>query len=270
VPYKTEMKSVLLSFDIEEFDMPVEYGKYISFEDQIRISKQGTTQILDLLRQHRVNATFFSTVVFAKQSPELIERIRSEGHELASHSYYHSQFEPAHLSRSKKELELLSGLPVTGFRMPRMMPVNTSDLIEAGYEYNSSLNPTYLPGRYNNLSRPRTFFLEQRLLQLPASVTPLVRFPLFWISFHNIPLPIYNAMCRRTINHDGYLNIYFHPWEFTDLTSRQLGMPGFVSRNSGKKMARRFDSWVGHLKENGYSFSTISAYLKNAAVSPKA
>jgi hypothetical protein len=257
------MKSVLLSFDIEEFDMPLEYGKTIAFQDQIRISQEGTAKILDLLKQYKINATFFSTVVFAKHSPELIARIRSEGHELASHSYYHSKFEPSHLAESKRELEALSGLPVTGFRMPRMMAVNNNDLLEAGYRYNSSLNPTYLPGRYNNLSRPRTSFNEDGLIQLPASVTPLVRFPLFWISFHNLPLPLYNGLCRRTMNHDGYLNIYFHPWEFIDLTSSFFGLPGFVSRNSGKKMIERFDGWLKWMNEQPYTFTTISSFLQN-------
>ena len=30
---------ILLSFDIEEFDMPFEYGKDISFENQIAVSE---------------------------------------------------------------------------------------------------------------------------------------------------------------------------------------------------------------------------------------
>jgi peptidoglycan/xylan/chitin deacetylase (PgdA/CDA1 family) len=257
------MKSVLLSFDIEEFDMPMEYGKHIPFEDQIGISKEGTVCILDILKKYGINATFFSTVVFAKQSPELIERIRTEGHELASHSYYQSKFEKHHLAESKRELELLSGLPVAGFRMPRMMPVDSADLVGAGYWYNSSLNPTFLPGRYNNLSKPRTPFNEGGLLQFPASVTPFLRFPLFWISFHNVPLSLYYAMCRRTINHDGYLNIYFHPWEFVDLTRPKFGMPGFVSRNSGEKMKDRFGLWISKLKESGYQFRTISAFLND-------
>jgi peptidoglycan/xylan/chitin deacetylase (PgdA/CDA1 family) len=257
------MKSVLLSFDIEEFDMPMEYGKHIPFEDQIELSKEGTASILDILKKYEIDATFFSTVVFAKQSPELIERIRKEGHELASHSYYHSRFEIHHLTDSKRELESLSGLRVTGFRMPRMMPIDSVELVNAGYRYNSSLNPTFLPGRYNNLSKPRTLFYENGLLQLPASVTPLLRFPLFWISFHNVPLNLYYAMCRRTVNHDGYLNIYFHPWEFVDLTRPKFGMPGFVSRNSGEKMKERFAIWINRLKQSGYQFQTISAYLKD-------
>ena len=42
---------ILLSFDIEEFDMPFEYGKDISFQDQMEISKKGTIIILDQLKK---------------------------------------------------------------------------------------------------------------------------------------------------------------------------------------------------------------------------
>ena len=93
---------IYLSFDIEEFDMPKEYGYDIAFERQIAISREGLTAILNLLKKHNAKATFFSTVVFAQQVPDLIERLLSEGHELASHTYYHSEFENAHLKRSKE------------------------------------------------------------------------------------------------------------------------------------------------------------------------
>jgi peptidoglycan/xylan/chitin deacetylase (PgdA/CDA1 family) len=100
---------ILLSFDIEEFDMPFEYNKDISFEKQIAISRTGTTTILDILKKHQIKATFFSTVVFAKEVPDLINRIIAEGHELASHTYYHSNFKVEHLKESKDALEELSG-----------------------------------------------------------------------------------------------------------------------------------------------------------------
>jgi peptidoglycan/xylan/chitin deacetylase (PgdA/CDA1 family) len=50
---------IVLSFDIEEFDMPFEYEREIDFNDQISISIQGTNSILDLLKKHQVKATFF-------------------------------------------------------------------------------------------------------------------------------------------------------------------------------------------------------------------
>ena len=45
---------IYLSFDIEEFDMPKEYGYDIAFERQIAISRKGLTAILDLLKKHQM------------------------------------------------------------------------------------------------------------------------------------------------------------------------------------------------------------------------
>lgn len=253
---------ILLSFDIEEFDMPLEYGKDISFEDQIAISMAGTNHILDILDKHEIIATFFSTVIFANNAPEIIRRIINSGHELASHGYYHSRFETAHLASSKIALQKLTGQEIKGYRMARMKPVDEKEIANAGYFYNSSINPTWLPGRYNNLSKPRTFYKEKGTWQLPASVTPLIRFPLFWLSFHNLPLNIYQWLAEKTYKKDGYLNIYFHPWEFTDLLNKErFGFPAYVSRNSGLKMIERMDYFIGYLKQKGYRFSTISDFL---------
>ena len=252
----------LLSFDIEEFDMPFEYGKNISFEDQITISVTGTRIILDLLAKHNLKATFFSTVVFAQNAPEIILRIKNEGHELASHTYYHSKFEVAHLLSSKLELEKLSGLPVNGFRMPRMMPVPESEIAAAGYTYNSSINPTWLPGRYNNLHVSRTYFKLENVWQLPASVSPMFRIPLFWLSFHNFPLAIYKYLIKRTYKKDGYVNIYFHPWEFSDLTdTERFGFPGYVSKNSGKAMEKRMDDLMSWITSQKYKCETINTFM---------
>lgn len=141
---------ILLSFDIEEFDLPFEYGLSLSWEEQIRISSEGCRKILSGLSRHEVKATFFCTARFAENAPELIREISESGHEIASHGYAHSAFEEADLKRSKDFLETLTGQCVGGFRMPRMANVSDAALVEAGYTYNSSLNPTFLPGRYNH------------------------------------------------------------------------------------------------------------------------
>lgn len=253
---------ILLSFDIEEFDMPFEYQRELNFSGQISISENGTAIILDLLKKHNVKATFFSTVVFAKAVPHLIERIINEGHELASHTYYHSNFEVSHLKESKFELEKLSNSEVIGFRMPRMQPVDEKEIFNAGYKYNSSINPTYLPGRYNNFGMPRTYFKQDNVWQIPASVTPLIRFPLFWLSFHNLPLGIYKIFSKWVISNDKYLNIYFHPWEFTDLNNKEkFNFPGYVSKNTGNDMITRFDTYLSWLKKKNYIFGTFKDFL---------
>ena len=254
---------ILLSFDIEEFDMAFEYGKTIDFEDQIAISIEGTTTILDLLAKHSVKATFFSTVTFAINASKVIQRIIDEGHEIASHGYYHSDFDKKHLKESREKLEEITGQKVIGFRMPRMQPVDEKEIFKAGYKYNSSINPTYLPGRYNNFDKPRTYFIEENVLQIPASVTPIIRFPLFWLSFHNLPVWLYSYLCKITLKKDGYLNIYFHPWEFTNLNQKErFNFPSYVSKNTGEKMIERMDNLIVRMLANNSKFGTFKDLLK--------
>ena len=193
----------------------------------------------------------------------VIDRIIAEGHEIASHNYHHSQFDIPHLKASKEKLEEITGTAVIGFRMPRMYPVDEKEIFKAGYQYNSSINPTYLPGRYNNFNKPRTYFKQEDVLQIPASVSPIIRFPLFWLSFHNLPLWMYQLLVKWTIKKDNYLNIYFHPWEFTNLNQpEKFNFPNYVSKNSGPQMIDRFDQLITWMKEKKYTFGTFKSFLK--------
>lgn len=253
---------IYLSFDIEEFDMPKEYGYEIDFQRQIAISREGTIAILDLLKKHKVKATFFSTVVFAQNCPDLIERLLEEGHELASHTYYHSEFEISHLKESKEALEKQFQTEVKGLRMPRMAEIASEDVKKAGYMYNSSVNPTFLPGRYNKIGVSKCIFWEKELLQIPAGVSPLMRIPLFWLSFHNFPQWFYHYLLKRTVKYRKYATLYFHPWEFTDLHHKEFNFPSYVMKNTGEKMIERFDKLLKFINENQWKTRLYSDFLE--------
>ena len=254
---------VLVSFDIEEFDMPLEYKGEISFEEQLSISRKGLQNILLLLNKHQAKATFFSTVVFAENNKDLIEQLLSEGHELASHTWFHSEFKIEDLKKSREKLAELFQTEITGLRMPRMMKVDEKEVEKAGYSYNSSVNPTFLPGRYNNLKVSRTYFKEGEVLQIPASVSPNFRIPLFWLSFHNFPLNFYKKLAKDVLKKDNYLNIYFHPWEFADIKNPNFKLPGFTIKNSGNEMIERFDEFLTYLNQRNYQFGTFQEFMKN-------
>jgi peptidoglycan/xylan/chitin deacetylase (PgdA/CDA1 family) len=253
-------KAVLLSFDLEEFDTPIEYGYTIPFSKQLSVSQQGTEAILAILRQFGIKATFFSTVSFATESRELINRLCSDGHELASHSYYHSKFEESDLLKSRLELQKISGQNISGFRMPRMQPVNHQAVANAGYKYDSSLNPTYLPGRYNNFFKPRGLHKKGSIWELPASVTPVARIPLFWLSFHHLPLWFYKLATKASFRPHGYVNIYFHPWEFAELAGK-YGLPGIITKATGEKMVTKFTRWLEWMIAKEYSFLTCEELI---------
>jgi nucleoside-diphosphate-sugar epimerase/peptidoglycan/xylan/chitin deacetylase (PgdA/CDA1 family) len=52
-----------------------------------------TPRMLDIFRQHAVKATFFVVGAAAEQYPELVLRMKNEGHEVGSHSYSHPYFD---------------------------------------------------------------------------------------------------------------------------------------------------------------------------------
>lgn len=257
---------VLLSFDIEEFDMPLEYKGEISFEEQLSISRKGLQNILALLKKYEAKATFFSTVIFAENNKDLIVQLLNEGHELASHTWFHSKFENADLKKSRERLAELFNTKVTGLRMPRMMKVDEKEVENAGYLYNSSINPTFLPGRYNNLKNSRTYFKEGNVIQIPASVSPNFRIPLFWLSFHNFPLNFYKKLAKDVLKKDDYLNVYFHPWEFADIKDEKFKLPGFTTKNSGEEMVKRFDEFLSWLKKSGYQFGTFQEFQNSISL----
>ena len=113
-----------------------------------------------------------------------------------------------------------------------------------------------------HLSAPRIPFRLGGLVQMPASVTPVVRFPLFWLSLHHLPQWLYRALVRRVVNHDGLLVTYFHPWEFSeDTVSPQYRLPFVVRRHCGQPMVNRLDGLISNLLHPGYHFTTFSKYI---------
>ena len=67
---KMRKNKILLSFDVEEFDLPREHGGEISLEEGVKVSSDGLSKILELLERCEVRATFFVTGNFAKINPE--------------------------------------------------------------------------------------------------------------------------------------------------------------------------------------------------------
>lgn len=248
---------ILFTVDVEEFDTAVEFGHDISLAEQIAVSTRGLRLLAERFDAVGARTTLFTTANYALHETDLIRSLAAK-HEIASHGYYHTTFEPADLLKSRLELEKLLGQPITGFRRARMGFVDPTDVQQAGYLYNSSLHPTWLPGRYNHWGEPRHPFREQDVWQIPASVTPTLRLPLFWLSLKNFPWAYYKQLCRQTLKADGFLNLYVHPWEFTDLSAYDK-IPAYVKRHSRDELLDRVESLLRFLKPQG-EFSTMGEF----------
>ena len=146
--------TVTLGFDVEEFDFPLERGRGIDFGTQLAVSSEGLEFLLDLLARLELRATFYTTANFALHRTDLVRRIVAGGHEVASHDYYHGLTAGSDPAGSRRTLEELTGQRIVGYRAPRLAAASSAALAAAGYRYNSSINPTWIPTRYNNLRAP--------------------------------------------------------------------------------------------------------------------
>ncbi len=252
---------ILLSFDVEEFDLPLEYGENISAEEQLMVGNKGTEIIASILEQHQINSTLFTTANYAIHFPQQIRSLAKQ-HEIASHAFYHSSFQDEDLLSSRLKLEEISGTKVSGLRMPRMRKVDMEEVKKAGYAYDSSINPTFLPGRYNNLHLPRILYKDQDVFRLPTSVTPHLRIPLFWLAFKNLPYGIFKQLAIQTLKNDGYLCLYFHPWEFVDLN--QYKLPGYTKKLCGMALQKRLHQLIADLKIEA-EFATVIDFVNTKA-----
>ena len=238
---------VLLSFDVEEFDMPLEYDQPISMDEQMEAGRQGLEKLMPFINDFNLTCTMFTTANYALQFPEAIKQL-SQQHEIASHTFYHSSFQNEHLLQSKETLETITGTKVTGLRMPRMKKVDMKEVAKAGYVYDSSINPTWIPGRYNNLHLPRTLYVQETIVRLPASVSPVIKLPLFWLAFKNYPYALFRSLCLQCIKRDGYVCLYFHPWEFADIKKYKL--PWYVKNVCGEQLLEKFQKLITDLKKD--------------------
>lgn len=250
---------VLLSFDVEEFDLPREHGAAISLEEGVAVSTQGLERILKMLARAKVKATFFCTGNYAKNKPEMIARIIRDGHEVACHGVDHFEPRPSDAEKSKKIVEKIAGAEVNGYRQPRMKKIDYAELKRCGYKYDSSVNPAYIPGRYNNSKMPKTPFIKNGVLEIPTSVATSMRVPMFWLALHIFPKKLYYKMAKMALKKDGYFATYFHPWEFAELAEYNA-VPGYIKYNSGMKLVGRLEGLILELQKSGYGFVTYGEF----------
>jgi peptidoglycan/xylan/chitin deacetylase (PgdA/CDA1 family) len=241
-------RNILITLDVEEFDIPLEYNCAIPANRQMEVGKAGLDAVLSVIQPHNIACTMFTTANFANHYPHAVQQMAQQ-HEIASHTYYHSTYQTEHLLQSRLRLQQITGKPITGLRMPRMKKVPMADVVAAGYAYDSSVNPIWLPGRYNNLHLPRTTYTQEGMLRVPASVSPGLRIPLFWLAFKNMPYGLFKKLTLQTLRKDGYVCLYFHPWEFVDIEGYNL--PGYVKKRNGQPLLHRLDKLIRDMKQEG-------------------
>ena len=216
-------------FQVSAFDAVVRRDAWDGFESRV---EANTERLLRLFDDCRVKATFFTLGWVAERHRDLVRRIVSAGHEIASHGYGHrliyeqtpDEFR-TDLRRSKAILEDTAGTRVRGYRAPSYSITKRSlwaldVLVDEGFEYDASIFPVH-HDRYGIPDAPRDIHRIQRgsgtVVEVPPSTVRLggVNLPIAGGGYFRL-LPFWwtrwgiarvNSVERRPVI------FYLHPWE---------------------------------------------------------
>jgi polysaccharide deacetylase family protein (PEP-CTERM system associated) len=289
-PASSTSMSCLLTFDIEEW-FQVENLRQIfprGHWDSIPRRVVGATRaVLELLAEHRRQATFFILGWVAEREPALVREIAGHGHEIAAHGYSHAL--PTQLTsaefrddvlRARKILEDIAGQPVVGYRAPSfsLNHDHLAILAECGFLYDSSYHPFTLHDRYARLDnlgaplRPGVYPLDGRMMELAL---PVERFGPFQLPisgggyFRLYPGALFRLLVRRALLRDRHYVMYLHSWEL-DPGLPRVKVPGFGYQfrhyNNLSRTLPRLRRLVGMLDSMKARFVTARDFLEGLRV----
>jgi len=259
-------KTLLFVCDFEEFNLPLDFRGEVSEKSMMDMADEGLRRLLELISRHEIKMTFFATDKMTEKYRELLKRLVREGHEVGLHAIidYKGDIKPEgivkSLIRARERLEDKLNSKIYGFKSHKLVSLPSHILKEAGFVYDNSCHPTYVPGRYFNLFKSRKLNIEDGIINIPISVTPIFRLPFSWIWFRNLGLNYVKFCSILTLLNKEYINIYIHNWDLADMSKSRL--PYFIKNNSGQKMEQFLDSFFIWTKRKGIQAETVYNYLK--------
>jgi polysaccharide deacetylase family protein (PEP-CTERM system associated) len=232
-----------LTIDVEDYFQVSAFAPYIARADWDRREcrvERNVDRILALLDEHDTEATFFTLGWIAERYPQLVRRIASEGHEVASHGYGHERASDlsraafsADIQRAKGVLEDLTGSEVAGYRAPSFSigPANLwalDSLARAGHRYSSSIYPI----RHDHYGMPDAPRFMHRaangLIEIPITTLRLFNRNLPSSGggyFRLLPYALSRWMLRQVNEGERESAVfYFHPWEIDSGQPRIAGI----------------------------------------------
>jgi polysaccharide deacetylase family protein (PEP-CTERM system associated) len=269
----------LFSIDVEEHFQANAFDRVVSREDWDRQPSRvegNTERLLDLLGRTGARATCFVLGWVAERHPALVRRIAAEGHEVASHGWWHRRvgsLTPDELRQevrdSKRLLEDLTGQPVNGFRAPSFSITPGREwafdvLLEEGYTYDSSLFPIRRPN-YGYPASPVIPHQIRRpsgvLLEIPMATARVfgMRIPAAGGGYlRQLPYALIQRAARDAVARRRPGMFYIHPWEVDPGQPRfRVGMLTRVRHYGG------LHKTLGHLERllAEFRFTSVAEWL---------
>lgn len=262
----------ILTFDIEDNFAKSELKKPSDWERYEGQVEENTHRILEMLRKYEVTATFFVLGKVAARRPNIVHRILSEGHEIASHGYIHEKVDNLgpngfvqDLEASKKIIEQITQKPLLGYRaMAFSINQDTGwalqQLSQQGFSYDSSILSSRLEGDQKGFESIENGEISEIC---PSS------FKLFGkditsgggLFFRIAPFFLVQKLIDKTNRQNLPFVCYSHAWEFNiDHPKRKVSFAQSLAQSS---LTFTTQKRLQKLLQK-YKFTSISNYLSES------
>jgi polysaccharide deacetylase family protein (PEP-CTERM system associated) len=257
-----------MTIDVEDYFQVEAFASTIDRKDWDHLPRRverNTQRLLDIFAEAEVKATFFILGWVAQRHPTLVQRIVTDGHELASHGFGHKRVDSqspeafrADVRHSKQLLEDTGGVLVRGYRAPTFSIGRNSIwahaiLAEEGFEYSSSVYPVR-HDLYGSPGAPRTAFAPlSGLIEVPLTTVRVlgINVPASGGGFFRLyPYPLSRwllAQANRLTRAPAVF--YLHPWELDPGQPREY-RASFLARSRHYLNLGRTDARLRRLLRN--------------------
>jgi polysaccharide deacetylase family protein (PEP-CTERM system associated) len=237
---------------------------------------------LALLSKHNVHGTFFIVGELLEKCPQLAERIREEGHEIAFHGYSHKRLQNLDADIFEKEISMFNSLSkerCLGFRAPSFSLNNQTIwalpvLEKKGFAYDSSIFSTATPLYGVPRAPTKPYRLSFDDVAKHDANGKLWEFPLLTLKMWGLKLPVAGGfylrqcperMVKKAIKLMNKQNapavIYVHTWEIDSETPvLKLGIyRSYVTYANIEKTKGKIESLL-----TSFKFTSVRDFAENA------
>lgn len=272
----------ILGIDFEDWYHPELIQRHIKTKNNKPTVVNGIDKILDWLRKNETLATFFMVGELLEFKPEILDKILSNGHEIAFHTMYHTRVDSLNykekFDEEIKRFDVITSKRSKGFRAPSFSLNHSSSwvidtLANNNYQYDSSIVPakTKLYGVDNAETKPyriTSSAIEKdspdgKILEFPLLVTKIFGKTIpaaggFYL--RTLPLKIIENAIRKYNDNSIPATFYIHSWELTPEYMPKIPLSIMDSFITYHNLNSTFSKMDKILKK--FRFTSFEQYLK--------
>ena len=247
-------------------DYETDYGDRIGAFNILRHHREEIDRLAERFAELEVPVSAFIRTDLLDEEPGALGAVRSFATDFHCHSHTHATHgfdSEREIATTAETFERRFGAAPRGYRAPQGV-LNEGDLdllLEHGFEFSSSVFPSYRPGKFNHLSMPTVPFLyENDLLELPLAVVPGIRYTISLSYLKLIGLGASRLLFStfglpELLVFDSHLHDFIVCEESLARLPAKVRIPWSVNKGAG---VRYFERFVDLLRRRGYELLSIS------------